>query len=151
MSKIILIGCGKSKVNHREAARDLYTGSLFVARRKHAELSGNAWFIISAKYGLTRPEVMLDPYDLKISQLPILDRYAWAMHTAAELLDDLPDSIDTAKMLREVVVEVHAGADYAELLRDPILAAGMSFSWPVKGMSQGEQMQYYATQRVMSS
>ena len=34
MSTILLIGCGKQKRSDRSIACELYTGSLFVARRK---------------------------------------------------------------------------------------------------------------------
>ena len=62
MSKIILIGCGKAKAKKRERAADLYTGSLFAARRRYAE-KFRCWRILSAEYGLVHPSEVIEPYD----------------------------------------------------------------------------------------
>jgi hypothetical protein len=71
VTQAIIVGCGAAKLGHRAAARDLYTGSLFRAARRHAEASGLPWRILSAKYGLIHPDQEIDPYDRKMaSRLP---------------------------------------------------------------------------------
>ena len=89
------------------------------------------------------PSQLIEPYDMKIEELPVLDRHAWALDVVHAILDWLPNSIDSSRVLRDVTIEVHAGAAYAELLRDVVLASGMSFSWPVKSLAQGAQMAFY--------
>lgn len=143
MSKIILIGCGKQKARARSIARELYTGSMFSARLRHAEQSGCPWWIVSAKHGLVLPDELLNPYDLTISDLSVLDKSAWPLNVVASLIDHLPESIQDARQLRAVLVELHLGADYAEPLIAVIQATGMSHSWPMRGLSQGEQMKTY--------
>lgn len=148
MSRIILVGCGKSKCDRFAAARDLYTGPLFVARRQYAESQRvkTTWYIVSALHGLLSACDLLLPYDLTIKKMEVADRYGWALQVVLDLLGQLPLRL-TARQLRQVHVELHMGADYAELLGPIILAAGMSYSWPVQGMSQGKQLQYYREQR----
>lgn len=136
----MLIGCGKAKSAAPCAARDLYTGSLFAKRRAYAEASPHHWWIVSAKLGLVCPDQVVQPYDLTMSGLSPLDRSAWALSVARELLDVTPDGAD----LRSACVEIHAGADYAENLRDVLRAVGLSVDWPVEGMEIGEQMRWYS-------
>lgn len=144
MSRIILIGCGKKKTppSVHQIARDLYTGPLFRARRGYAELSLQPWYIVSARHGLLRPRDTLLPYDFTIKQMPPAGQHSRALQVAVDLLSFL-NPVSTARRLRQVNCELHMGADYAELLMPAILAGGMSYSWPVMGMSQGEQMHYY--------
>lgn len=152
MSKTILIGCGKTKRAERTVAKDLYTGSLFRARRNYAEKSGCEWRIISAARGVLHPDELIEPYDTKMSDLSFLDRVAWPLAVTSNLIDYMEDwAVTDARGLREVVIEIHAGADYAERLKDVIIAAGMQAIWPMKGLSQGEQMKWYADRAGMET
>jgi hypothetical protein len=148
VSKIILIGCGKTKRQERSAAAELYTGSLFRARLAYAQASGCPWWIISAKYGLVDPFQLIGPYDLTIADLPILERAVWGLDVVHAIIDRLPDSIQTAQDLRKVTVEIHAGADYADLLAGMVVVAGMTEARPMRGMSQGAQMAAYKSHRI---
>ncbi|SMB85153.1 DUF6884 domain-containing protein [Deinococcus hopiensis] len=60
---IVLVGCVKSKQSQPTLAKDLYTSSLFQARRRFAERFGERWFILSALHGLVDPEQHLAPYE----------------------------------------------------------------------------------------
>jgi hypothetical protein len=142
-SRIILIGCGKSKQLLPSAAADLYTGGLFRARREYAEATGRQWFIVSAKFGLVSPDQLLPPYDARLDEQCEADRAAWALGVALELLSHVGDMA----RLREITVEIHAGEVYASQLRDVLIAAGFCVDWPVQHMSQGEQMQFYSENR----
>jgi hypothetical protein len=51
----ILLGCVKTKRDHRAKARDLYCSPLWRARRSYAEANGPPWLILSAKHGLVEP------------------------------------------------------------------------------------------------
>jgi len=66
---LVIIACGKSK-NHGPncKAKDAYNGQSFLLKKKYAELSGNSWLILSAKYGLLKPDKKINPnYDMTIS------------------------------------------------------------------------------------
>lgn len=136
MVKMILIGCGKSKRCFSCEAQDLYTGSIFKARRAYAEASGEPWMILSAKYGMIRPRTWVDPYDLTVKDLSKDIRSILALHVARQLVD-----------LGITEVELHMGRDYAGLLIPVLQSVGIRCSWPVKGLSQGHQLQWYKQQK----
>ena len=76
MRSLIVISCGKAKIWDRHTnrksvpARDAYTGSLFRLCRRYAESQApEAWVILSAKYGLLRPDELIDDYDVTITDL----------------------------------------------------------------------------------
>jgi hypothetical protein len=47
-------------------AKDAYTTPAFLAWRRYAEASGSAWFILSTKYGLIRPDTKIEPYNVAV-------------------------------------------------------------------------------------
>jgi len=68
-SQITIISCGKVKSTApgRCLAKDAYAGRSFILKRKYAEMSNGPWFILSAKYGLIRPDKPINPnYDMTI-------------------------------------------------------------------------------------
>jgi hypothetical protein len=139
LNRIVLIGCGKSKAAAKAPARLLYTGPLFCDRRHYAEASGCRWFVVSALYGILEPDDVRAPYDRTVSHLSPIDRAAWAIGTAAGLIDKLDDNANP----RGIVVELHLGAEYAEPLRDVLIAAGFNTAWPVRHLGIGEQRAWY--------
>lgn len=135
----ILIGCGKRKAATAQPAADLYTGSLFRKRRAYAEKFGQRWFVLSARHGLVPPNVIIKPYDLTLSQLCQLDRMAWAVGVVQSLLSEMTGDFVSDSFS----IELHAGEDYSEPLRQLLPAVGIQYDWPVRGMSQGDQMRWY--------
>ena len=140
MSRIVLIGCGKEKAAEPCAAAELYTGPLFRDRLAYARAAGAPTWIVSALYGLVDLQQLVRPYDRNITDMSPVDRAAWCLAVTAGLLDQLEDNAE----LREVGVELHMGAEYAEQLRDVLIAAGLSVSWPVRGLGIGDQRAWYA-------
>jgi hypothetical protein len=65
---IALIGCGKTKLDRRAPARELYTGRLFRLSFEYAVevLAADRIGILSAKHGLVSPSLELDPYDQEL-------------------------------------------------------------------------------------
>lgn len=62
INKIVIIACGKTKNDVPKCeAKDAYIGVPFKFKREYAEKSGYSWFIMSAKYGLLRPNSMINP------------------------------------------------------------------------------------------
>jgi hypothetical protein len=157
-TQIILVGCGKAKQTlpgWRGPAKELYTGSLFRARRHFAESCiklGDAtrWFIISAKYRLLKTEAGTSPYDMKLSDLRPLERREWALDVARDLLDARHPKTLQALEPHKTSIIIHAGADYTKHLAPILEALGYGVIWPVKGMSQGAQLAWYAGIRKMN-
>lgn len=69
----IIVPCTREKIwdTHPKAgavaARDAYTKAAFRAWRAYAEHSESPWFILSTKYGLIRPDLMIDRYDVPVA------------------------------------------------------------------------------------
>jgi len=69
-----IVPCTHEKVwdtNHlagQVAAKDAYTKPAFFEWRRFAEQSGLAWFILSTKYGLLRPDQPIDNYNVPVSR-----------------------------------------------------------------------------------
>lgn len=68
---LVIVPCGRSKIWEREPERgptraaEAYTGTLFALNRAHAERFGDAWVILSAKYGFILPDFVLPgPYEV---------------------------------------------------------------------------------------
>jgi hypothetical protein len=75
--RVVLVGCVKTKLDRRSAAKDLYRSRLSAARRAYAESTGEPWLSLSALHGLLEPEAQLDPYDLALTDLNASERTAW--------------------------------------------------------------------------
>ncbi len=84
---IALVGCVKSKQAGRHEARDLYDSALFKCSRAYAEANSDEWFILSAKYGLVRPEEQIDSYeDTLIGKTPMA-KQEWARRVHKKMQD----------------------------------------------------------------
>jgi hypothetical protein len=78
MTTIALVACTRRK--HREAmqARDLYAASRwFQAARAYAE-QHDAWYILSARYGLVFPEQQINPCQESLHSMSASRRHNWA-------------------------------------------------------------------------
>lgn len=67
--KIVIISCGKRKNEQQQCpASEAYVGQSFKLKRIYAEQQKCPWLILSAKYGLLRPETPINPhYDKTIN------------------------------------------------------------------------------------
>ncbi len=138
--RIGLVGCVKQKQTGRALARELYTSPLFRGRRGFVEDSSGRWYILSARHGLVDPSQVLDPYDESLTDASTSRRRAWAR----QVLDAL-DTVVTDHSL--VTYEVHAGANYRDFgLIAGLQARGAAVEVPTAGLTQGEQLRFYADQ-----
>lgn len=136
--RVGLVGCVKSKVNHAAPAKDLYTSTLFVGRRRYVEQTCDRWFVLSALHRLVDPEDMLEPYNVTLDDQDEATRAAWTAEVIRAIEDRLGD-------LRGVTFEVHAGASYRDHgLVDGLRAAGASVEVPAAGRNLGEQLAFYS-------
>jgi hypothetical protein len=131
--RTIIIGCGKAKRAEESPARELYTGSLFVACRRYAEASGHPWAILSAAHGLLLPDWVREPYDEKLTlKGPKLEN--WAMH-AGECVRKLVNATTT-----EVVCL--AGANYAVPFAWALAYYRITCVQPLVGMQLGARLHW---------
>lgn len=123
-----LVSCGKSKVDHKTEAKNLYTGALFQKASAYAERYMD-YRILSAKYGLLHPEAWVEPYDMTLLTMGKAERIKWAR----EVADDLE-----ANNVGGVVIM--AGRAYREFLVPELEARGIIYNVPMKGLGIGEQL-----------
>ena len=134
---ILLLGCGKSKLDHPAPAEDLYTGPVFRARRAYAETTGLRWYILSPKYGLLHPDEMIGPYDLALARQSASYRRSWAEQVAKQLTVEV--GALTGRRL-----ELYAGAAFAQPLSASLHARGAIVTTPLAGHNQGQTIAWYA-------
>jgi hypothetical protein len=142
--KIIVVGCGQTKLDIDAPARDLYTGSLFVSQRRYAEASGCRWGILSAKHGFVLPDQVLAPYDVQLGGNRDV-RSAWAHRAAVAFCGAF---LELAQLRQElgphvplpVEVECLAGETYAEcFVWEVKQLIGIDVRCPLRGQQLGER------------
>ncbi len=147
-----IVGCSKIKAEVKKLdqfgdawieAQDLYTSDLFKKRRSHVESRGLVWFIASAKSGLVNPTTPLRPYEKTIDDLAPIDVAGWHVTVVNQLIDALYYDHDI-RDLKEVAIELHAGAKYIEPLDKILEMFGAQVIKPVAGMGIGQQLAYYS-------
>ena len=72
---LVVVPCGEPKIWDRKPeagptpAKDAYVGTAFKVNRQYAERVGDAWVVLSAKYGLLSPEdTVQGPYDVTFNR-----------------------------------------------------------------------------------
>lgn len=147
--KLALVSCGKAKLDRPAAARDLYTGSLFRAARRHAEEGGyDGWRILSARHFLLRPDRVIEPYDLAIGDLTPAERHLWGeVVSGLAICSWLP-----LRDRRPIVVDVFAGQAYVDALpsvwtRGDASEPTVELRFPHAGLQIGERLHAFATAR----
>lgn len=130
--QITVISCGKSKIKASICeAKDAYNGRAFLLKKKFAELNGNPWFILSAKYGLITPNRLIYPdYDKTIKTKADIEQLAQVIRS------QLPSYLDFSAANEIIFL---GPANYVESLN----LAFSEASYPklihiTKGMKQGE-------------
>lgn len=135
---VLLVGCVKQKRKTPAPACELYTSDLFCKRRAYAERTGLPWFILSALHGLVDIERVLEPYDMALKEQSTAYRRDWGDRVVADLLR-------VSGIGAGSIVEVHAGSAYVDAIAPSLTAAGIDVSWPLRGLTFGQQLAWYAT------
>lgn len=138
ISDVLLVTCVKTKQQYPCAAKDLYISALFKKERAYAENRAVPWFILSAEHGLVAPDEWLAPYERYLPDTPLAYRTAWAAWVAARL-----------ELIYQPVVgktiEIHAGADYLDVVRPQLEARGAIVVDPLRGLAMGGRLAWYGT------
>lgn len=138
---LVLVTCVKSKLEVPAPAKDLYISTLFTRQRAYAEVKGVPWFILSAEHGLVAPDEWLAPYERYLPDTPATYRDAWG-RWVSERLELLAGS------LQNQVIEIHAGSAYVDALSLHLVAKGAVLRNPLKGLSMGQRLGWYASRRA---
>ena len=80
-----LVSCVKQKQPRPAPARELYSSALFTKMRAYAERNSDAWFVLSANFGLVHPDTITEPYEQTLNTAGVQERRAWARHVHGQL------------------------------------------------------------------
>ncbi|MCY4543589.1 MAG: hypothetical protein OXB95_14540, partial [Rhodobacteraceae bacterium] len=130
---LYLVSCVKTKRQTLAPAKDLYVSTWFRKARACVEKTGSPWRILSAEYGLLHPDEEVLPYERTLNAMGVRERRAWAEDVLAHIETCL-DGVDTVVFL--------AGLRYREFLEPALRNRGLAVIVPMKGLSQGQQLQW---------
>lgn len=112
---------------------ELYTGDLFKKSRAYAK-TFDAWFILSAKLGLARPETIVAPYDATLTTATRQEKTRWAGKVLTQFVAMYPYP-------KGICVTFLAGKNYRDPLADLLLGHGVdSVEFPMAGLGIGQQL-----------
>ncbi|MBN1427424.1 MAG: hypothetical protein JXB07_03505 [Anaerolineae bacterium] len=137
MVSLCFVGCVKEKQLTPTLAQNLYTSSLFQKSRAYAERYADKWYILSAKYGLLKPDQVVVPYDMTLKTMRISERKKWSEAVLASILE-IAGLSDKLIFL--------TGTRYHEYLVPRLRSRGYQLSLPMEGLSFGRRLQWLNTQ-----
>jgi cytoplasmic iron level regulating protein YaaA (DUF328/UPF0246 family) len=107
--------------------------SLFSKARTYIESKNyDAWFILSAKYGLLKPTDSISPYDQTLNKMRAIEIKEWSNKVFNKLIKYSPTRID-----------FYAGEKYRKYLIPLIESKEITYNIPLKGLGIGQQIQFY--------
>ncbi len=124
-ARVVLVASSGGQDRAPLPAATLFRSAGFASARAHAEQSGFAWFVLSAKHGLLDPGDVVSPYDVQIDERSASYRAAWGEWVVAQLSERV--------LLEGVTVEVHGGVDFAQPLRQPLSRRGAALDLQLPG------------------
>jgi hypothetical protein len=143
---LVIIACGSAKVWDRHpdagptAARHAYVGVPFKVHRAYAERFGDAWVILSAKYGFLRPEDLIPgPYNVTFKRRSSRPIDQASLHR--QVLEQGLDHFDQVIAL--------GGADYRARVKDAFASTSVQLHFPFAGLPLGRSLQ--AAKQAVSS
>ena len=136
MKTVFLVSCAAEKRASALPAERLYCSDLFQKSRAYAlrnMASEDLWYILSAKYGLLNPAMVVEPYNETLNNMRKSERTRWALQVERDLRALLHPG-DNVVFL--------AGQKYREFLEPALLALGCDIHVPMHGMRIGEQLSW---------
>ena len=133
MTRLFLLSCVARKQSGTAPAADLYISEWFKKARRVAETQGDAWFILSAKHGLTPPGKKIKTYNLTLNKMGVGERRKWADRVRQQMKEMLPDADE---------VVVLAGERYREGLLPYLHENYKRVRIPMAGMGIGKQLRW---------
>lgn len=130
--KVIFIACSSKKLSRSAKAEDLYISPLFNLSWEYAKkLKPDNIYILSAKYGLVDPGMVLKPYNITLNNMSAKGIRVWADKVIAQMRGKRIDfSKDNVIFL--------AGDNY----RKHIVPLFKNHRVPMKGLGIGKQLKY---------
>lgn len=128
---LCLVSCVKTKLPNHAPARQLYVSDWFCKARSVIEAVGWPWRILSAKYGLVDPEMVIEPYEKTLNNMRRGERVEWSRTVMTAFDSSLTD-------VKSVVI--FAGERYREFVVPALRARNITVHIPMEGLRSGEQL-----------
>lgn len=126
---ITLISCCKEKLADKfSLASEMYKSQFFNKAKVYAARRGE-WYILSAFYGILRPDEIARPYNLRLASMSSQERNRWALFVYRKM-----ETMGIAG-LRFVSL---AG----KLYNTPLLALGLDIETPIDRLGIGKQLKW---------
>jgi len=90
---LVLVACCGPKLSGEHPAGEIYQSDLFLKSREWAEREGNEWAILSAKYGVLKPDEIISSYDVTLNEMPVEKRRLWQEMVKSQLSQYKSDKI----------------------------------------------------------
>lgn len=140
--EITLVSCVGQKLNKLSQARSalpsrresLYQSPWFIKCKSYVESQNYNWFILSTKYGLIKPETIIEPYEKTLNNTPAVQRRQWSQQVFASIVEILP---------KGGTVRFFAGEKYRQYLIPLLEEAGYKSEVPLQGLGIGQQLQWF--------
>ena len=138
MSTLVVVPCGKSKVWDRQPhhgaapAIEAYTGSMFRLNRQYAARFGDAWIMLSPKYGFIVPDFVIpETYDISF-RLPATNPVS---------VEKLQRQVRDLGLDGYTDVTALGGAGYRGAITAAFAGTGARLHAPFAGLPIGKMMQ----------
>ena len=83
--RLALLACSAKKLSHAAPARELYQGDTFKLALRVAERLADEVLILSAKHGVVELGQLVEPYDVKLSDLEKHQRAIWGANVEQDI------------------------------------------------------------------
>lgn len=122
---VLLVSCGRRKMDCVCQARDMYTSERFILSKKLTTLIGCEWYIVSAKYGLLSPNKIIEPYDEALDTFNSVKKRTWA--------NNIEKSLSTFS--HNIKFVLLAGDSYANIIGNILEDHNYNFICPFRNRS----------------
>ena len=143
---LVIVPCGQMKIwddtpmAGPTAAQNAYTGPYFDINRKFAEKFGEAWMILSAKYGFIEPTFQIpEPYNVTFK----------FKKTGPISTDQLHEQVRQRQLDHYAMVIGLGGTDYRLAIEGAFDGTPVQLKFPFSGLPIGKMMQ--ATKRAIGA
>ena len=143
---LLIVPCGQTKLWDRTphagstAARDAYTGPPFGINKAFAERFGEAWVILSARYGFIEPDFQIpEPYNVRFK----------TKRTGPITAPELREQVRKSNLNRFTTIIGLGGQEYRAAIEQAFAGTASRLCFPFFGLPIGKMMQ--ATQRALAT
>lgn len=139
MKTIFLVSCSSEKNENAQTASELYSSDWFKKAKRYAETNSDEWFILSAKFGIVRPEEKIENYNELLNEKSSLKRRVWFARATERMMKENIVDFERPESCRFVIL---AGKSYREHFVPELEECGFAVELPLEGKGIGDQKKW---------